>query len=179
MSKVGGWQINVAVGKMPNALATAFGDIFENMIGATYTPIAYLGSQVVHGENHAILAEQKLQNKEGTKNDVLIIINQMGENYSLVSIESIVDGGGQLGGAYIVNETEINADAQKVFDAAVKGLVGNSVAPFVYVGSKVESSINYIYVAEAALAVQDAGKKIVLVTVNGGTSRISFEDILA
>lgn len=54
---VGNWEVKVAVDAMPQKVATAFGKVFEGFVGAQYTPIAYLGSQIVNGENHAILAE--------------------------------------------------------------------------------------------------------------------------
>lgn len=52
---VGEWKVEVNVGGMPQKVATAMGEI--NMLGAEYEPIAYLGSQVVNGVNHAVLAE--------------------------------------------------------------------------------------------------------------------------
>lgn len=54
---IGNWDINVVVGKLPQKVATAFANLGETIIGATYTPIAYIGSQIVNGTNHAVLAE--------------------------------------------------------------------------------------------------------------------------
>ena len=71
----GGWSVNVEVGKMPQKVATAFSKLGD-LVGASYTPIAYLGSQVVNGINHAVLAEQTVLTGKDTKNIVVIIFNE-------------------------------------------------------------------------------------------------------
>ena len=55
---IGSWNVDVTVGKLPQKVATAVGKLNESIVGTEYTPIAYLGSQVVNGINHAVLAEQ-------------------------------------------------------------------------------------------------------------------------
>ena len=56
---LGSWEVNVVTGGMPQKVATAFGELAGSLVGAEYTPIAYLGSQQVNGVNHAVLAEQR------------------------------------------------------------------------------------------------------------------------
>ena len=64
---LGGWNIGVVTGGMPQKVATAFGKLAEQLIGCEYTPIAYLGSQQVNGINHAVLAEQTVITGKDTK----------------------------------------------------------------------------------------------------------------
>ena len=80
---VGGWSVDVVVGGMPEKVATAFASLNE-LAGAEYTPIAYLGSQLVNGVNHAVLAEQLLITGKDTKNVVLVIFNEKESDCTLV-----------------------------------------------------------------------------------------------
>ena len=73
---VGTWKIDVKLEGMPQKVATAFANLGTQLLGAEYTPIAYLGSQVVNGINHAVLAEQLVITGKDTKNIVLIIFNE-------------------------------------------------------------------------------------------------------
>lgn len=43
--------------KMPQKLASAWPEIFDELVGATYTPLLYLGKQPVHGTLHWFIAE--------------------------------------------------------------------------------------------------------------------------
>jgi hypothetical protein len=52
--KFGSWEINPIVDAMPQKVATAFSELAETLVGASYEPIAYLGSQTVNGINHAV-----------------------------------------------------------------------------------------------------------------------------
>ena len=92
----GNWKVNVST-KFPQPIATALSEMKDTLIGAEYTPIAYLGEQVVNGTNHAVLAEQTILTGKDTKNIVLLIFNvkptQVG-GATLVSIERIVEGNG-------------------------------------------------------------------------------------
>ena len=69
----GSWNVNVVTNGMPQKVATAIGALSEKLIGAEYEPIAYLGSQVVNGTNHAVLAKQILTTGRDTTNIVVIV----------------------------------------------------------------------------------------------------------
>jgi hypothetical protein len=84
---------------MPEKIATAVGDL--KIVGAEYTPIAYLGSQVVNGINHAVLAEQLVVAGKDTKNVVVIMFNERPEGVTLVGIERVLESGGELALAVI------------------------------------------------------------------------------
>lgn len=73
---LGSWDVKVVVGSLPEKVATAVGELGEKLIGAEYTPIAYLGSQLVNGTNHAVLAEQVLTTGRDTKNIVVLTFNE-------------------------------------------------------------------------------------------------------
>lgn len=176
--KVGSWNVNVSIGSMPEKVATAIGKLGETLVGAEYTPIAYLGSQLVNGTNHAVLAEQLLITGKDTKNIVVLIFNEKGMDCNLVNIERVVEGGAEFGGTQIVGTTDIPADAQKVFDKALAGFVGSTVKPFALLATQVVDGVNYIFAAEVTTLALEAEKKLAVVTVNSITGNVAFTDIL-
>ena len=176
---LGSWNVNVTVGKMPEKVATAFGEL-SNMVGAEYTPIAYLGSQVVNGTNHAVLAEQTVITGKDTKNVVVVIFNEKPNEMkaTLVNIERVVESGGPMGGIAVNVQTNIPSDAQEAFDTAFEGFVGSRVKPFALLGTQVVKGVNYIFAAEVTSVTADPETKVALVTVNGMTKDIAFADLL-
>lgn len=177
---LGGWNIDVTVGAMPEKVATACGKL-NDLVGAEYTPIAYLGSQVVNGVNHAVLAEQLLITGHDVKNVVLVIFNEKPESLddlTLVSIERVIDGGNGMGATVVDVKTEIPVDALAVFEETLKGFVGSTIKPFALLATQVVSGIDYKFAAEVTPVVPDAETKVAVVTVNSLTKTIAFDDIL-
>lgn len=173
---LGSWDVKVAVDAMPQKLATAFGEV--QLAGAEYTPIAYLGSQVVNGINHAVLAEQLLITGKDVKNVVVMIFNEKDEKFSLVNIERVVESGAPMGGITVDVKTSIPEDAQKAFDEAFEGFVGSNVKPFALLGTQVTTGVNYIFAAEVTPVVQEPTTSVAVVTINSMTKAVSFVDIL-
>lgn len=175
---VGAWNVNVVVDAMPQKVATAIGKLAETLVGAQYTPIAYLGSQLVNGTNHAVLAEQYLTTGKDQKNIVLLIFNEKDMDCKLVNIERVVEGGAEMGGTQIVGTTDIPADAQKVFDTVLAGFVGATVKPFALLATQVVKGVNYVFAAEVSTVTAEITKKVALVTVNDLEKKVVFTDIL-
>jgi len=178
---VGNWNVDVTVGAMPQAVATAFGKVNEQLIGAEYTPIAYLGSQVVNGTNYAVLAEQLVITGKDTKNVVVLIFNQKpGQvgDATLVSIERVVEAGGELGGTVVDVKTDIPEDAKAAFDKTFEGFVGSKVEPFALLATQVTKGVNYVFAAKVSPVVQDPTDSVELVTVNAMTGQVAFTDML-
>ncbi len=175
---LGAWEINVTVGSLPEKIATAFAKMGEYLLGAEYTPIAYLGSQVVNGINHAVLAEQLLITGRDTKNVVLIIFNEKGEDVTLVNIERVVEGGFGEGATVVDVKTDIPADANKAFKTVLGDFVGATVNPFALLATQVTTGVDYIFAAEMDLTTNPVEKKVAIVTVNELTKKASFDDIL-
>lgn len=178
---LGSWKINVDVNGMPEKVATAVGKLNE-LVGAEYAPIAYLGSQVVHGINHAVLAEQTLICGKDVKNVVLVIFNEQANaiDLTLVSIERVVEGApkGVLGGTEVDPKTDIPVDAKAVFAKGIAGFVGSKLEPFALLATQVVSGVNYIYAVEVTPVVENPESKISIITVNNLSGSISFDDIL-
>ena len=155
---LGSYTVDVHAGSMPQKVATGFGKVFENMVGASYEPIAYLGSKVVNGTNHAILAEQTLITGKDVKSIVLVVLNEKpgdvnGENFSIVEISTLASNGGQMGGLMIDPKTEIPADAKEVWDKHFAGFVGANNTPFALLATQVVNGIAYLFAVESTMIV--------------------------
>ena len=175
---VGAWKVKPVVGGMPEKVATAFTDVLGKLVGAEYTPIAYLGSQVVNGVNHAILAEQLLVTGKDTKNVVLIVLNEREEKFTIANIERVVEGGDGLGGTAIDVKTEIPAEAKEAFDAVLGGNVGTTIKPFALLATQVTKGINYVFAAKVSPVVANPEPSVEIVFVNALTKRAAFVDVL-
>lgn len=185
---LGAWDVNVAVGSMPQKVATAFAEYFDKIVGAEYAPIAYLGSQMANGINHAILAEQVLVVGRDVKNIVLIIMNEHEDVFSVERIENIVAQGAPLGGIKINVETQLPAEAQKAWDNAFEGFVGSTVVPFAFLGTQMTKGTDYIFAATSEMIVRPmaggtcmkfgGGKEVVIVTVRTAINHAEFKSVL-
>lgn len=175
---VGNWNVNVVIDAMPQKVATAVSALSEQLIGAEYTPIAYLGSQLVNGTNHAVLAEQLILSGKDTKNVVLLIFNEKGMDCTLVNIERVVEGGDGMGAVMVDVKTVIPTDAQVIFDEAISEFVGSTVKPFALLATQVVAGIDYIFIAETQVVAPEAAKRIAVVTVNSLDKKITFKNVL-
>lgn len=173
---VGSWKINVAVGSMPQKVASAVSKLSENLVGAEYTPIAYLGSQVVNGTNHAVLAEQVVVTGRDTKNIVMLIFNEKPNDMeaTLVNIERVVEGGAPMGGVNVNPMTEIPADAMKEWNTAFEGRVGIKAEPFALLATQVVKGTNFIFAATVTPVYPDAETTVSIITINTMTGTIAF-----
>ena len=174
----GSWDVKVSVGAMPEKVATAFTGILGELKGAEYTPIAYLGSQVVNGINHAVLAEQLVITGKDTKNVVVVVFNEKDNDIALVSIERVLESGGELGGIAVDVKTDIPEEAAENLTTALEGFVGFKIEAFALLGTQVTKGTNYFYAAELTPVVQDPTKRVALVIANAMTGEFSFTDML-
>ena len=74
---------------LPQALNNAFYNVTSKLMGAKYVPVLYVGSQVVHGTNYYLLAEQTIMNATKTKHIVKMVINVNENGNSLVEIGNV------------------------------------------------------------------------------------------
>ena len=161
---IGGYEIKVSAGSLPEKVATGFNKVFENMLGATYEPIAYLGSKVVNGTNHAIMAEQTLVTGKDVKSIVLVVLNEKpgdvdGSNFSIVEISTLISNGGQMGGMNIDPQIKIPADAMEVFEKQFAGFVGAQVKPFALLATQVVRGAAYVFAVESTMIVSPSFMK--------------------
>ena len=177
---LGSWNIDVAVGSMPEKVATAVSELANQLVGAEYEPIAYLGSQIVNGTNHAVLAKQTVLTGKDTTNVVVLIFNEKPNEMkcTLVNIERVVEQGGPEGGIDVDVKTKIPAEAQAEFDKAFDGWVGANIKPFALLGTQVVNGVNYLFACEVTGVTAEPQTSVAVVTVNSNTGVVNFDDLI-
>ena len=68
--------------KMPQKAASAWAAL-DALVGCRYTPLLYLGEQIVKGVNHWFIAERSTVTLEPTRNVVLMAINEFNGEYTV------------------------------------------------------------------------------------------------
>lgn len=177
MSELGSWNIDVNLNGMPQKIATAF-DALSDMIGASYEFIAYIGSQQANGINHAVLAEQTILTGQDTKNIVILIFNEKGENVVLVSIERVIEGGQAFGGTKIDVQTLLSDDARNLFINTSVGIMGGRYTPIALLGSQVTMGTEYLYAVTYIPTTLEGETEFLLISVNSLTHKIRIIDPL-
>ena len=177
---LGSWEVNVTIDSMPEKVASAVSALSEQLIGCEYKPIAYLGSQVVNGTNHAVLAEQTVLTGKDTTNIVVLIFNEKPKEMkcTLVNIERVIEQGGPEGGINVDVKTEIPAEAQAEFDKAFEGRLGLNIKPFALLGTQVVNGVNYFFACEVTGVTAEPQTSVAVVTVNSNTGVVSFDDLI-
>lgn len=183
-SKLGSYTIHVVPNKLPQKVASAFDELFGEMVGAQYGLIAYLGSKVVSGTNHAILATQTMITGNDVHNVVLIVLNEKDDKFSIVEITNILSDSGKLGGVQVAPTTDIPEEAMEVFNKNFDGFLGSKVVPFALLGTQVVNGAKYIFAAETEMVVSPKAMekgnygKVVMIGVYSNYDKIEFSDII-
>ncbi len=89
MTTAGGWNFKEISSKLPAEVEKGFKEVTQHLVGASYEPILYAGSQVVAGINYMIICKQTLSDKDATEHLVKLVINIFNEKWSIVSIDEI------------------------------------------------------------------------------------------
>lgn len=194
---LGEYKINVIPGctKLPQVLASGLDNVLNSLVGASYKPIAYLGSQLVHGTNHALLCEQTLITGKAPKAIVLVVINEKTDeegknNLSIVDITKVLDGSNTLGGINISINTKVPDDIMNLFNERFKGLLGATHKPFAVLATQVTNGTAYYLAVESSLITGPVGdvevfapseivSKIQIVKIFSKYPEIQFKTILA
>ena len=181
---VGNWNVKISTNGMPQKVATACAKLNETIVGAEYTPIAYLGSQLVNGTNHAVLAEQLIVTGKDVKNIVVLTFNEKPKEpeATLVSIERVVESGEGFGGTTIDVKVEEDIPSDiitEIWNPALEGRLGAKFRPFAYLGSQMTKGINHIFVVEISSITPDGQDEVALGIINQIDKKVYFADLLA
>lgn len=179
---VANWKININTDNMPQKIATAMSQLTNQLTGAEYKMIAYLGSQQVNGINHAVLAEQTVLTGKDSKNIVILVFNEKPNEReaTLVSIDRILETGLPLGGTNIdvKVDKDIPKDVMDIWIDACHHCLGSRMIPVALLGTKNANGTNYIFVASVDSQLPGSEIELALITVNDLTRRMSFVDLL-
>lgn len=181
--ETGSWKIDVNTSGMPQKVASAMTALETQLVGAEYKMIAYLGSQVVNGTNHAVLAEQTVLTGKDSKNIVILVFNEKPneKEATLVSIDRILEEGLPLGGTKIdVNlAKDIPEEIMEIWTDARQHCLGSKMVPIALLGTKVTNGTNLIFVATVDGQMPGSEVELALIIVNDLTRRMSFVNLLA
>ena len=91
MATLGGWNIDeLKPCNLPQKAQSAFTEIMSRVVGADYTPVLYVGKQLVNGVNYCILAVQTLVTANSPKRLVRMVIHEgLDGTVSMKSIRGI------------------------------------------------------------------------------------------
>jgi len=156
----GGYElVNIPASRIPQDAATAvFGAINSGILGATYTPLWYVGSQLVKGKNHFFIAQEV---RATAKKDTCIV----GLVINVPPSEKAAQGAGAKV-VRIIEEADLPEDLQCVFSTAMQGLVGVGYKPLFYVGSQIVKGVNYYFICQAKGIYPGAEPYAVVVCIN-------------
>ena len=189
---LGGWTVNPdsTEGILPEEVKAAFDAATSKLLGAEYTPVAYLGSQVVAGTNYAVLAKKTLVTAEPeTTLVVLIIYQDLNGEASVLHVNDFrfeapaeETSSEQLDGGWTVPEeyqvVNLPADVAMAFTKANEALLGNNLEPIAFLGSQVVSGMNYAVLCRSTLTTENPVSSIQLAIVYEDLEgNASFKDI--
>ena len=182
MPVVGGWKI-IGEGRaqLPEEAEQAFKAVTEKLLGATYVPVAYLGSQIVAGMNYAILCTRTLVTANPvTDLAVLTIYRDLEGNATLTNVADFdlgaytqkEDAGApeMLMGGWFAPETAeamdaMPEDAATAYAKALEGFVGNSLTPVALLGTQLVAGMNYAFLCHSSLVTLEPVVSMQLVVI--------------
>lgn len=159
--KLGGYKIaNHSTNQLPQDLASAIDSLFndEKILGAQYSPLWYIGSQIVNGTNHLILAKQTRLTKDFSTRIVAIVINISTSGQA--SIVEIIDDSDLIEGSLP------DMNLKSYFLNAIQGLIGVSYTPILYIGSQIVKGVNFYIIAESKIVRNGSDPYPSIITIN-------------
>ncbi len=178
---VGGWTATESP-EVTDEVKTVLEKATAEMVGSTYEPVAYLGSQVVAGTNHRILCKltPATEKAESTYAIVTVYENLDGKceiteilnSEAKVNVtEEVIDGG------WIAPETPaVTAESKKALESAVSELAGATYSPVALLATQVVAGTNYCMLCEVTPVVEnpEAHYSVVIVyEAADGTSSVT------
>ena len=166
----GGWQlVDTDAERLPQDVASGLGVAFENR-DEQIVPVYYHAYQLVNGLNHSFVCERtRTQNGRAKKDYVVAVINipPKVEGYKeakLVKME-------------VASETILSEEAQAVFDAKVKPLVGTTHKPLLEIGKQTVKGVNYHIICQSQIMYLDAEPYLTRIIINKFGENVSVVEI--
>lgn len=189
-AEAGGWTVNSEFGeaKIPEEAKAAFDKAMEGYTGMGFTPVAYLGSQVVAGANYAFLCEGTTMTAEPVTS--LKIVTVYAGVDDTAEIKDVVDVNvapsddaevefipSDFTGAYDYTEAAgaaLPENVAEAFNKAVEGLAGVSYEPVALLGTQVVAGQNLAVLCKATSVTAEPATALAVVYVyadlEGGAS---------
>lgn len=163
---VGGWsraESPVITDKMKEKLDKAL----DGMVGASYIPVAYLGSQIVAGTNYALLCRVSPVVPDAVETYEIVYLNETLEGeisiMDIVESEKTTDISDMTGGWFQSESPVIPDEIRASLEKALDGMVGATYQPIALLSSQVVQGTNYCILCEVTPVVPDAESSYTLV----------------
>lgn len=167
----GGWSVTQKFGT-PDIPAEAEAAFDKAVRSGEYTPVAYLGSQVVAGINYAFLCTDKSGALKTVK-----IYNDLSGNASVIDTKAVnisdytqdaEPNYAQLSGGFTYSSAvgaPLDGDVKAAFDKATAELTGVSYEPLACLGTQVVAGTNYAVLCKAVPAAAESACALTVVIV--------------
>ena len=166
---LGGWE-KVDSPIITEEMAALVEKASANLTGAKYTPVAYLGRQIVSGTNHLILCRT-----------VSTVDPDAIETYMFVTVYEDLEGGAQItnvidtglptniadlsGGWSQAESPEVTDEIEDLCDKAFRRLVGVGYKPVALLSTQVVAGTNYCILCESTIVYPGAESTYAFVTL--------------
>ena len=164
----GGWTPAADYGDISEARRAVFDKGMATLLGVDYAPIAYLGSQVVAGTNHAFLVKGTLVVPSRPVSYALVYLYEdLQGNVTILTIADLpivpqedgtlaLPGEGLMGGWYYAEDPAFTDEDEAKLEAALQNQVGASYAIVANVGEQVVAGLNRCLLVQVIPVVPDA-----------------------
>lgn len=166
---LGGWE-EVDSPVITEEMAALVEKASANLTGAKYTPVAYLGRQIVSGTNYLILCRT-----------VSTVDPDAVETYTFVTVYEDLEGGAQIinvidtglptniadlsGGWSQAESPEVTEEIEDLCDKAFRRLVGVGYKPVALLSTQVVAGTNYCILCESTIVYPGAEPTYAFVTL--------------
>ena len=164
----GGWE-TPASPKVPEEIKEKLDKALEELVGADYEAVAYLGSQLVAGRNYKLLCRITPVVPDAV--DHFAIVTLYEDLEGKVEITEILDSEKEsnfsdMPGGWQKTETqEMTDEAKAALEKALSEMVGATYKPLALVATQVVAGTNYCILCEITPVVPDAESNYGLVYV--------------
>ena len=162
----GGWsraESPVVTDEMKEKLGKAL----DGMDGASYIPVAYLGSQIVAGTNYALLCRVAPVVPDAVETYAIVYLNETLEGevsiMEIVESEKTTDISDMAGGWFQSESPVVPDEVRASLEKALDGMVGATYQPIARLSSQVVQGTNYCILCEVTPVVPDAESSYALV----------------
>lgn len=166
----GGWTIAESP-DVPDEVKALLEKAVEKMVGAEYEPVAYIGSQVVAGTNHALLCRITPVVPDAVSHYAIVTLYEDLEGIAMITdtYDSQAEGealSGELTGAWENPESPaVTDEAKAALEKAVEKMVGAEYKPVALLATQIVSGTNYSILCEVTPVVPDAESAFAIVHV--------------
>lgn len=187
----GGWLVpEAAAVSMPEEAQAAFDAAMEDLTGVGYTPIAFLGSQVVAGVNYAYLCRAIAVTPDAAAYAAVVTVFADLDGVCQVSNVKTVNASDYVGsdapefapeatGGWsleAVSGTALDTDASAAFAKATDGMAGVGYEPLAVLGTQVVAGINYTVLCKATTVTAEPASALAVLVIHAdpaGNAEIS------